>query len=619
MTMPLFEIDNKKCKRCYACVRICPVKSIKFEANQDFPQIVESRCIGCGHCTKVCKPNAIVFYDSKPETKALLQSGRKVAAIVSPSISGEFGDITDYRKFVEMIRALGFSYVNEVSFGVDLVAWKYKNLFDEFHGKYYIMANCPAIVAFVEKYYPELISNLAPVISPMAATAKVIHGKFGKDVSVVYIGPCVAAKAEARRYDGDATIDAVLTFVELRELFEEFGISESKLEYSDFDAPLGYKGSLEPLPNGLLQAADISEDLLTGSVITTKGRNSVIEALKQFNSSIDFIKKHFNLYYNHGCLLGPGTSKGAEKFVRRTLVTDYANKRLRNFDLKEWETNMNTFRQLDFSRTYQEDDQRIPFPSEEKIQEILRILHKPNKEDELGCTACGYDSCRDLAIAIASNLAKEDMCVNFALHNRQEYIKKLKIINEKLSGTQAALRESEKKARNEQQLAQEATDTISAMLHKITSGIVIVDEKLKIIKANRSFIEMLGEDAKAIDEVIPGLAGADLKTLLPYSFYNLFNYILENNSSITNHDVPFGKTILNVSAFPIRKNKTVGAIVRDMSLPEIRKEEVLKRVSEVIDKNLEMVQKIGFLLGEGASETEKMLNSIIEFYKSGED
>jgi iron only hydrogenase large subunit-like protein len=154
------------------------VKAIKVDANTEFPSILPERCIGCGSCFRTCSPAAITYRSSIDETKALLTSGEKIAAICDPTISGEFNDITDYRKFVEMIRHLGFIYVSEVSFGVDLVAEQYKQLLEDFHGKYYIMANCPAVVSFIEKFYPELINNLSPIVSPMIATAKAIRKKW---------------------------------------------------------------------------------------------------------------------------------------------------------------------------------------------------------------------------------------------------------------------------------------------------------------------------------------------------------------------------------------------------------------------------------------------------------
>jgi PAS domain-containing protein len=218
-------------------------------------------------------------------------------------------------------------------------------------------------------------------------------------------------------------------------------------------------------------------------------------------------------------------------------------------------------------------------------------------------------------VAVARGLAKTDMCLTFTLKNRHDYIKTLRETNQKLAETQAALKKSEKNARRDQQLARESFETTRTMLEKLPSSVVLVDNELKVIQANKSFINILDEEVRMIEDVIPGLEGADLKTLLPYNFHNLFSYVLTHDDNIINRDIHFRDVLYNVSIFTIRKNKVVGAVIRDLYVPEVRKEEVMKRVTDVIDKNLELVQKIGFLLGEGASETEAMLNSIIESYK----
>jgi len=154
------------------------------------------------------------------------------------------------------------------------------------------------------------------------------------------------------------------------------------------------------------------------------------------------------------------------------------------------------------------------------------------------------------------------------------------------------------------------------MLEKLPTGVVIVDNNLKILHSNQSFINIIGEDAIAISDVIPGLAGADIKTLIPFNVYNMFSFVLKEDDPVVSKDVHFEDKLINISIFPIKKNKMCGAIIRDLYSPEVQGEEVTSRVTEVIEKNLEMVQKIGFLLGEGASETEQMLNSIIESYKT---
>ncbi len=616
---PLFQISHEACIKCYSCVRICPVKAIRVDVADELPSIIPERCIGCGSCYRACAPHAISFRSSIEETKAILASDSMVAAICDPTISGEFHDITDYRKFVEMIRQLGFTYVGEVSFGVDLVALKYKELFENFKGKYHFTANCPSVVAYIEKYYPDLITNLAPIVSPMVATAKVIRQKYGPDVKVVFIGPCISTKDEALKFEGDAKIDAVLTFVELRQMFQEFNIRESQLEFSEFDAPLGHKGSLYPISNGFMQAVEISENLLTGCVITTEGRNNMLNAVQEFDSRIEHIRKNFNIFYDEGCLMGPGTSPGGEKFLRMTLVTDYANKRLVTFDKDTWEQEIASFANLDLTRQFEPDDQRLPVPDDETIEEVLKMINRESHmNSDVGCESCGYSNCRDLAIAISQGLATTEMCHVFSGHNRQEYIQTLRTTNENLASTKTALKESEEKAKHEQEAQKESAEIIKTMLQNLLSGVVIVDEDLKIYQSNKAFIRIIGDEAAMIDEVIPGLVGADLKSLLPLHFYKMFSYVLTSDEPIENKDVQFGEIKLGVSIFPIRSHKYVGGILRDMYVPEVRKEQIITRLSEVIDENFDMVQKIAYLLGEGASKTELMLNSVIDSYKNPE-
>lgn len=618
MKLPLININSDKCKICFACVRACPVNAIQVKSNIEAPVVVHDMCIGCGSCLQVCAPLAISYRDACEETKSLLASGEKTVAIVAPSISGEFDDITDYRKFVRMIRELGFSYVNEVSFGVDLVAEQYRELFSNFMGRYYIATNCPPIVALIEKFHPGLIDNLAPIVSPMIASAQLARQLYGEQVKVVYIGPCIAAKDEALRFEGSSKVDSVLTFVELRQLFDELNIKESTVEYSDFDPPLGYKGSLYAVSNGILQAANLSEDLMKGSIITAEGKDNVLEAIREFESSIEFIKRHFNLFYCEGCLMGPGTSKGGKKYARKTLVTEYAIKKLKNFDLEKWEKACKKHTALsNFKASFVIDDQRLVEPPEEKVEEILKVIGKQETHDKLGCGACGFESCRDFAVAVAKGLTKTDMCITYSLRSKHDFIKTLKLTNEKLARTQDALLESERKARHEQQMAQEALERTSSMLQKLPSAIVIVDENLKVIESNQSFINTLGEDAADINEIIPGVVGADLKTLLPFQIYKLFSAVISNNENLVNRDVHLGERLINVSVFSIKKGKIAGAVLRDMYLPEVRKEEVISRVTDVIDENFDLVQKIAFLLGEGAAKTERMLNSIIESHKEG--
>jgi iron only hydrogenase large subunit-like protein len=613
---PVLYINDDKCRNSYSCVRVCPVNAIEVRPQKKHPAILPERCIGCGLCFVSCAPHAVAFRDSREGVRKILASDRKSAALIAPSIASEFDDITDYRKFVGMIRTLGFDYVHENSFGVDLIGQAYANLFEQAKGKYYITANCPAIVKIIEKYNPELIPNLAPLVSPMVATAMVVKELYGEEVATVYIGPCIDSKDESALYRSGKLIEGVLTFIELRELFNEFKIQERLVTMSEFDPPHGNWGALYPLPAGILQAGGIKRDLVTSRVITASGKEDILEAINDFDKYIDTIHHHFNLFFCPGCLLGPGMEHHSERFRRRSLVRRYAQKRVDKLDKKLWEENMKKWSGLDFSRTFIQDDQRIPDPPEEAINEVLKIIGKDNPDDEINCGACGYKSCREFAATVAKGLAVPEMCHTFNLRNKQEYIETLRQTNKKLAETKKALKESEEAARKEKEIAQSASDMMNNMLEKLPSGVVIVDNHLKILHSNLSFINIVGEDAKAISDVIPGLSGADLKTLMPFSVYNMFTFVLKEDQPVVSKDVRFDEKMLNISIFPIKKNKMCGAIIRDLYSPEVQGEEVTIRVSEVIDKNLEMVQKIGFLLGEGAAETEQMLNSIIESYKS---
>ncbi|MFO7723284.1 MAG: [Fe-Fe] hydrogenase large subunit C-terminal domain-containing protein, partial [Bacteroidales bacterium] len=554
---PLLSVDSSKCTLCYTCIRICPVKAILVKHNQSFAEIDDNRCVGCGNCLDICPEEAISFRSSTNAVTQLIDSDEKVAAIVDPSISGEFDDITDYRKFVKMIRELGFDYVLEISFGIDLIAARYKSLLEDFKGKYYIFSNCPAVVMHIEKYNPELINNLAPLITGMTLSAKVARAVYGKDLRVVAISPCIAAKREAVRYEGEGKVDELITFRELREMFAERKIEESKLEFSDFDQPLGAAGALYPISEGIIQAADLSEDLLKGDIITSEGADNIRAALEEFTNHIDDLQKHFNLFYCEGCLMGPGTSPGRQKFLRRTLVTNYAKKRDKIFDKQEWTEHFKNFSLLPVDAVFRNDDQRMEEPSEEKIAEIMRIIGKGDEHGMKGCSACGYPSCREFATAVAKGLAKTEMCHSHNLRNQQEYIKSLRVTNEKLAQTRQALEVSEKEARKEKEAALEAMETTKAMLQKIPTGIVLVNDSLKIIQANQTFIRLLGEDVAEINEIIPGLSGADLKTLLPYNFYNYFSYVLDHDESVVNKDVHYGEKMYNLSVFSIRTHKIV--------------------------------------------------------------
>jgi len=611
--MGLIEIIPEKCNDCLHCARVCPVHAIIVKVGEKHPQISTNRCIGCGTCITSCGTGGIRFYDSKPAVSRLLKAENKVAALVDPSISAEFPDITDYRKFVEMLRQLGFSIVTDVSFGVDLVARKYKEIFDRSTGKFYITANCPAVIEMVRKFHPDLTDNLAPIVSPMVAAARVVKNVYGQQTKTVFIGPCIAAKIYSGDFDVSADVDSVLTFGELRQLFDDKNIHESQLEYSDFDPPIARKGSLYPISQGILEAAGINESLTDCNIRTSEGKTSSLKTLESFEKNIDQIQKHFNVFYNEGCVMGPGMSPKGDKNMREAQVIAYSKRRLKTGDEKKWHLEMEKFKDIDLSTQFVKDPQRMDEPSDTRIEEILNLLGKSDKSSGF-CSDCGFDSCRSFAGAVAQGLTRTDMCMDFNIKNKNKYIETLRQSKAKTDAELASIKQELKDKLTAFELTVEKLETSRAIMNQIPSGVVIVDQNLKIISSNRSFIDILGDEARDIDEIIPGLRGADLKTLVPVQFYKVFQNVLATGENILSRDIKIQEAFLNLSVFSIKDKKVVGGIVRDMFSPEVRNEQIIQRVTEVIDQNLGMVQQIGFLLGEGASKTEAMLNSIIQLH-----
>ncbi|HTW93030.1 MAG TPA: [Fe-Fe] hydrogenase large subunit C-terminal domain-containing protein [bacterium] len=447
----------EKCRVCYTCVRECPAKAIRIRAGQ--AEVVPERCIGCGNCVRVCSQHAKRVYDSATLVRGLLDRNRTdptdrsdrtdapLVACVAPSFPAEFG-IADYqslagidhRRLVGMIRRLGFDRVVEVAYGADLVARRYRKLISEQPNARFIATTCPAIVLYVEKYHPELVPFLAPVVSPMIATARVVHKRYGADARVVFIGPCIAKKAEAaaERYRDDVT--AALTFMELRQLFEERGVTAESVEPSEFDPPHPGKGMLFSVKRGILQAAGIEEDLVAGDVVAADGGSEFGHALHEFSEGHLDVRLLEVLSCKGGCIMGAGAGTRAPLFSRRAAVSRYVRERLAAGGAQPESTD------VDLNAWFYPDERSMPIPSQDEIASILTRMGKKDPGDELNCGACGYETCREHAIAIFDGLAESEMCLPATIARLNEAIGELGVTNRQLASAQQALVQSEKLA-----------------------------------------------------------------------------------------------------------------------------------------------------------------------------
>ncbi len=433
-----------RCKVCYTCVRECPAKAIRIINGQ--AEIIPARCISCGNCVKVCNRQAKMFYFSIDRVKKLIQSPGKVAAIIAPSIAAEFIDIPDYQNLVGMIRLLGFQYVNEVAFGAELVANQYKKLLQNDHKQPYISTSCPAIVTYVEKHHPHIVKSLVPIVSPMIATARVLKELHGDDLHIIFIGPCIAKKGEAMQNQFKGLVDEVISFIELRRMFDEKALWQNDISPSEFDPPLAGKGSVFPISGGMLQTVDLEEDFLNGEIVVAEGRQDITEVLKEFEQGY-LEAKLFDLLCCNGCLNGPGMSNRSQFFFKRKNISNFAKRQFDRLDSQQWRNDILNYSQLDLKRYFIADDQRDASDySAEDIQKVKQKLGIFNSEDELNCTACGYDSCHEHAVAIINGIAETEMCLPYTIDKLHKYIKELDVSNKKLASTMAALKQSEKLA-----------------------------------------------------------------------------------------------------------------------------------------------------------------------------
>lgn len=425
---------GQKCRRCYSCIRECPATAIRVMNGQAV--VISDRCISCGHCVKVCSQHAKaiysdvdkVLYDIIPEGNAVI--------IIAPAFAASFPDT--YNKIPSALRAAGFRLVCETAFGADLVSNVYKEYF-ELNGKNTVISSpCPAVYNYIEKYFSELVPNIAKVVSPMIAMGRYLKNQLGEDTKVVFAGPCIAKKSEYTDPEVNDAIDAVLTFSELKDIFNTLRIYPEDLENSKFDPPFANVGKSFSLAGGLLKTAEINGDILAKDIIVVEGMEKVKEIIKDVaNNKIN--SKFIDILFCEGCISGPAIDSDLNYYSRREKVIDYIDEHIQDVDKHVWRSDVYNARNLNLKRGFSNKNQRRPMPDENRIKEILAQTDKLSTADELNCGACGYPSCREYAIAVAKGLAEEDMCLPYL-------IEKLESAYTELQNTQDQLQNAEKLA-----------------------------------------------------------------------------------------------------------------------------------------------------------------------------
>ena len=509
------------CRVCYTCVRECPVKAIRIIDGQ--AEVLQDRCIACGNCTIVCKQGAKVYARSVDEVNYLFRSRKEVYALLAPSYVAEFAEVENGEVLAGMLKRLGFTGIFEVGMGADLVAGRYEELINSNQSSGYINSDCPAIVSFIEKYHPELISSLAPVVSPMVATARYIRKKHGDVPALVFIGPCVAKKDESDE------VDSVLTFAELRLMLSSRRIRASNSEPDSFMYPTAREGAGFPVSRGLLQSMNLQGNHVDQRVIVAEGRVHFQEAIREYAEG-NLGAMHLELLCCEGCIMGPGTSPDGKKFVRRKKVLDHLHKRLDENDGSGVRQDLLAV-DLDLDRQYKADDQRMSDTSEVEITKVLHRMGKFSRQDHLDCGACGYDTCESHARAIAQGLAEVEMCLPYSIDQLHHAISKLADSKHKLNSVEQALRQSEKLAHMGQLSA--------GIAHELNNplGVVIMYSNLLLEEAGedqqlREDLQLIVEQAGRCKSIVGGLLNFARKNQVKYSRTDLVELMRISASSI---------------------------------------------------------------------------------------
>jgi signal transduction histidine kinase/Pyruvate/2-oxoacid:ferredoxin oxidoreductase delta subunit len=502
---PLITIVADKCRMCYACVRNCPAKAIQVVDGQ--ASVIQPRCIGCGNCLRVCSQNAKQVRDDTERTFALLESDERVAMMVAPSFPAEFTDASP-STLVAMIRALGFDSVHEISLGADLVAQAYRKLFEENPEKRYITTPCPAIVSYVRKYHPRLMPNLAPLVSPMVAYARVLRREFGPDVKVVFAGPCVAKKRASIDF-WHHEIEAVLTFAELRDMFQKKGIRPEDFADSqdDFEPPYGGIGMVFPISGGLLQTAEFTPDLLSGEVVVAEGRDQFVETINEFDKGRADTRL-LDILACQGCYAGAGMTATNTMLQRRTAISKYARGRLQEFSpeqLADVEGAKDKYADLDLSRVHDADEQTLgDEATPEELEEILHRMGKHKPEDQLNCGACGYETCIEHARAVFAGLAGSEMCLPHTIEQLRDAYADLEISHKSLEEAKEALERSGRLA-SMGQLAAGIAHEVNNPLGTLLLHANLLLEECEDDAGEREDLETIVDQANRCKRIISGL------------------------------------------------------------------------------------------------------------------
>lgn len=574
MAAHIIFTERAECQGCYKCISKCPVKAISVKNNH--ADIIQKMCVLCGNCVTTCPSKARHIRSDVGNVKRLIEKDDRVIVSLAPSFASEFYNVST-GQLVAALKKLGFYAVSETAIGADLVsrdiANDIKNARDKSGGqKLFLSSACSAVVLHIKRYAPDFIPYLNDRASPMLAHALLLRKMYGKNTSVVFIGPCSAKKREA---DQMREITAALTFDELYQWFNEENIIPEEIknaEDEDFIPYRATKGALYPVDGGMF--AGIRDYLEKDGVknvsfLNFSGINNITELLKR---KIDAESFHFPLFVQllacqGGCINAACTTRSSSLIAKGEKLLSYAD------GAENYLSDDGIFEKLKLTGTITAKEVPTVLYSGSEIRKALASIEKYSDKDYINCSMCGYDTCVSFAKALIDKRAEKIMC--------SVYMRNM----------------AQRKA--------------NALINSTPSGVVIVDKDLIIIECNRNFARLLGKEEEELYDLADQFKGLKLNKFITFTDY--FEEALEGNTSDSfNYDIHVNKKILHLTTYVIEKGEVVAGTMDDITRPTSLRSNTVKRARKIIEKNVAAVQKIAFLLGENAAETEAILNSIIE-------
>jgi len=560
---PIFT-EKRECQDCYKCVRNCPVKAIKVEGG--YASVVPELCIVCGHCVAVCPNGAKKVRDDLAAARQLLALKSAVYVSLAPSYVTEFPGLNP-AQMIGALKKLGFAGVSETALGAQQVSAQAAALLRKNPERVLASSACPTVVAFLQKHRAAGAELLTGLLSPLLTHCKMLRAHFGAETGIVFIGPCIAKKLEAAQHP--ELLDVVLTFEDLRRWLEQEKIAPEHLPLAadnHFVPESAAEGAWYPVDGGMIAGMKSTCAVNDCSLMAFSG----ISAIKKALDGIEEMKPDNGLFLEllaceGGCVNGP-------KVQRRDATVTKRHRVLRSFapsDVAFPRTPV-VETPADFTVT---PVAAVRYP-DSQIREALRNVGKFSPDDELNCGGCGYDTCREFGIALIGQKAERAMCVTYM---RQLAFKKA-----------------------------------NALIQKMPSAVVIVNDSMRVIEFNAAFVDLFAPEKTANGNGVVSIEGIALAEVMPFA--SLFHNVLKSGEDILDRDLRFQNTILHATIFSIEKNCLVGGIIQDITKPAVRKEQVIRKAREVIQKQIATTQQIAYLLGENAADAEITLNSIIESF-----